>query len=80
MTQIHSIKISGEVTSFTDAKQESLIIVRNAMYKHKIISVNYTTYNLWQEQDTINPRIYADVLLLCQDQVNSETISGMSGD
>ena len=34
------------------------------MYKHKIVSVNYTTYDLRREQDTINPRTRADILLL----------------
>ena len=64
LEQIHGIEFSGEVTSFTDAKRESLIIVQNAIYEHKIVSVNYPTYDLQQEQDTINPRTCADILLL----------------
>ena len=64
LERIHSIEFSGEVTSFTDAERESLVIVQNAMYEHKIVSVNYTTYDLRQEQDMINPRTHADILLL----------------
>ena len=34
------------------------------MYLHQVMRVNYTSYDMRREQDTINPRNHADVLLL----------------
>ena len=39
-------------------------IVNNRLYKHKTMRVNYTTYDMQREQDTINPRTCPDILLL----------------
>ena len=33
-------------------------------YHHKTLQVNYTTYDLWREQDTINPVTRADIMVL----------------
>lgn len=38
--------------------------VRNRIYFHKVIRFNYTTYDLRRDQDTVNPRTHADVIVL----------------
>jgi hypothetical protein len=34
------------------------------MYRHKVLRVNYTTYDMRRSQDSLNPRTHADVMVL----------------
>ncbi|EIW86100.1 hypothetical protein CONPUDRAFT_35795, partial [Coniophora puteana RWD-64-598 SS2] len=47
---------------------DSLIISKEKLYEHKTLRVNFTTYDLRREHDTINPRSHADIMLLSQDE------------
>lgn len=49
---------------YSPAELDSLIIGDERIYEHKTICINYTTYDLRQEQDTINPRSRADIIVL----------------
>jgi hypothetical protein len=37
------------------------------MYAHKILRINYTSYDLRRCQDSINPRTHADIMVLSPD-------------
>ncbi|KAG1838849.1 hypothetical protein DFJ58DRAFT_640426, partial [Suillus subalutaceus] len=37
------------------------------IFKHSILHVNYTTYNLQRKQDTINPCTHADIMVLAHE-------------
>ncbi|KIJ07352.1 hypothetical protein PAXINDRAFT_121100, partial [Paxillus involutus ATCC 200175] len=50
--------------TFTVAQRNSVVIVNNLLYRHKVLRVNYTTYDLRRAQDSLNPRTHADVMLL----------------
>ncbi|KAI0743239.1 hypothetical protein BC629DRAFT_1275165, partial [Irpex lacteus] len=50
--------------SFSDEERHSLSFVNNRIYRHKVIRVNYTTYDLRRGQDSLNPRTQADIMLL----------------
>ncbi|KAG1849714.1 hypothetical protein F4604DRAFT_1971016, partial [Suillus subluteus] len=54
----------SEECTFTAAQRNSLIILNNKIYKHKVLRVNYTTYNLRRAQDSLNPCTHADIMLL----------------
>ncbi|KAG6872953.1 hypothetical protein C0995_004837 [Termitomyces sp. Mi166 len=41
-----------------------LIIKDQMIYEHKTLCINYTTYNNWHDQDTINPHQQSDVMVL----------------
>jgi len=49
---------------FTGAERQQLHIVKNRIYHHKALRINYTTYDCRRDQDTINPRAHADVMML----------------
>ena len=49
---------------FTDEERANMIIINNHMYRHRVVRVNYTTYNNRREQDTINPHTRADIMML----------------
>jgi hypothetical protein len=38
--------------------------VNNRIYKHKVMRVNYTTYDLRRAQDSLNSRTHADIMVL----------------
>lgn len=40
------------------------------MFRHKVLRVNFTTYNLRRAQDSINPRTHGDVMVLSDDEEN----------
>ncbi|THU90531.1 hypothetical protein K435DRAFT_864214 [Dendrothele bispora CBS 962.96] len=54
-------------TEFSDEDRRNLTFVSNLLYIHKYLRINYTTYDLRREQDSINPRTQPDVLLLAED-------------
>ncbi|KAI6011633.1 hypothetical protein EDC04DRAFT_2580349, partial [Pisolithus marmoratus] len=49
---------------FSDEDRDSLVIINNLMYEHSVLRVNYTTYDLWCEQDSINPRTQPDIMMV----------------
>jgi hypothetical protein len=59
---------------FTDKDRVSISFANNRMYRHKVMRVNYTTYDLRREQDSLNPRTHADIMLLAhEDEESTQT-------
>ncbi|KAJ8592981.1 hypothetical protein M405DRAFT_732338, partial [Rhizopogon salebrosus TDB-379] len=54
--------------TFTPAQRNSLIIVDNKIYRHKVLRINYTTYDLRRAQDSLNPRMHADIMVLANEE------------
>ncbi|THV06114.1 hypothetical protein K435DRAFT_849214 [Dendrothele bispora CBS 962.96] len=57
---------------FTDLDCQHLTFVSNRIYKHKYLRVNYTSYDLRREQDSINPRTQPDIMMLAGDSDDSD--------
>ncbi|KAF8156614.1 hypothetical protein B0H34DRAFT_658016 [Crassisporium funariophilum] len=55
---------NGVEPTFTDDERDSVEIIYNWMYRHKTMCVNYTTYDMQREQDTVNPRTRPDIMVL----------------
>ncbi|KAG1820939.1 uncharacterized protein BJ212DRAFT_1239021, partial [Suillus subaureus] len=49
---------------FTDEEHNSVIIPNNTIYSVHTMQIYYTTYDLRQEYDTVNPRTHANVMVL----------------
>ncbi|KAI0349313.1 hypothetical protein OH77DRAFT_1507530 [Trametes cingulata] len=49
---------------FSNAQCNGLEIQGDRIYRHKILRVNYTTYDMRRDQDTINPRTHPDIMML----------------
>lgn len=56
---------TGEL--YTLAQLDGINIEHDRIYRHKTLRVNYTTYDLRRDQDNINPRTHADVMMLSDD-------------
>lgn len=59
----------GDEMLFTAHQRNMVTFVQNRIYRHKVLRINYTTYDLRRAQDTLNPRTHADVMVLaCEDE------------
>jgi hypothetical protein len=56
----------GDELEFTANDRRSVIIENNEIYRHKVLRVNYTTYDLRRGQDSLNPRVagHSDFMVL----------------
>jgi hypothetical protein len=56
----------GDELDFSPSDRRNVILVKNTIYRHKVLRVNYTTYDLRRAQDSLNPRIqgHGDVMVL----------------
>ncbi|KAK7689177.1 hypothetical protein QCA50_007868 [Cerrena zonata] len=55
----------GEDFDFSLAERASIRIEQNRLYKHKVVRVHYTSYDMLRSTDSINPRVpdHANILL-----------------
>ncbi|TFK81828.1 hypothetical protein K466DRAFT_648231 [Polyporus arcularius HHB13444] len=58
--------LAGRPTSRDPTPEEciNVRIDRGRLYIHKITRVNWTSYDMRREQDSINPRMHADIMML----------------
>src|SRR5712664_2724448 len=54
----------GDEEEFSDSGLNTVRIVDNRIYSAKVLRVNYTTYDIRRDQDSMNPRTNADVMVL----------------
>ena len=62
--QLLNCQYDGDDIEFSPDEHTKVIIHGDWIYCHKVLRINYTTYNLRCEQDSLNPRIHADVMVL----------------
>ncbi|KAJ7174906.1 hypothetical protein C8R46DRAFT_1161271 [Mycena filopes] len=55
---------SGDGSEFTELERAKVLIVNHRLYRHKVLRINYTSYDLRRGQDSMNPRTHADVMML----------------
>jgi hypothetical protein len=60
----------GDKYNFTDQEQQDVTLVNNRMYRHKVLCVNYTTYDCRCAQDWLNPRTHSDIMVLAHEDDN----------
>ena len=58
----------GDENTFTQEDRRSVYFTKNRIYHHKTVRINYTTYDLRRDQDSINPQRRADVMLLSHEE------------
>jgi hypothetical protein len=58
-------KLTGEddEDNITNNHRREIIICGDQLYRHKVLRVHYTTYDLRRCQDSINPRTHADIMV-----------------
>ena len=58
------LEYDGDEYNFTDSERDTVIIEKDRLYRHRVVRVNYTTYDNRRAQDTINPRTQPDIMIL----------------
>lgn len=59
---------SSTADEFTSADRNKIEILRNTVYFHQILRINYTTYDMRRDQDIINVHTRSDVMVLSDDE------------
>ncbi|KAH9955649.1 hypothetical protein BC827DRAFT_1141033, partial [Russula dissimulans] len=49
--------------TFTNSERSTVQIAGECIYHCKTLRINYTTYNIRRDVDTINPRTYPDIMV-----------------
>src|SRR6266487_3624509 len=49
---------------FTDQERRSVLIRNNHIFQHQVLRINYTTYDIRRNQDSINVSRQSDVMVL----------------
>jgi len=60
----NNVPYDGDEYEFSDEHRDSITFVGNRMYKHKVMRINYTTYDLHRTQDSINVRAHLHLMTL----------------
>ncbi|KAJ7330330.1 hypothetical protein DFH08DRAFT_926009 [Mycena albidolilacea] len=55
---------SGNGQEFSTSERNRLLIVNDRVYRHKVLRINYTSYDVHRGQDSMNPRTHADIMML----------------
>ena len=62
---------NGDEYELSDEDQSCLLIQDHQFFEHAFLCINYMTYDLRWEQDSVNPHTRADILLLSQEDERS---------
>lgn len=65
----------GDEHTYSDADLATVKIVNNWIYSHKILHVNYTSYDMRRAQDSINPRTHSDIMMLSHENEDLDSVS-----
>jgi hypothetical protein len=64
----------GDESEYTDKEHSLVRIIGDCIYSSKVLRVNYTTYDVCRDQDSMNPRTHCDVMVLSPEAgVNAHT-------
>ncbi|KIJ57919.1 hypothetical protein HYDPIDRAFT_141904 [Hydnomerulius pinastri MD-312] len=67
LARLRGLAYNGDEYDFSDEDRDCILLRDNKIFEHSLLRVNYTTYDLRREQDTINPLTRADIMLLSQE-------------
>ncbi|KAF8838869.1 hypothetical protein BDN67DRAFT_991113 [Paxillus ammoniavirescens] len=64
LARLCGLTYDSDEYDFSDEDRKCVVITNNKMYHHSMFRVNYTTYDLQREQDTVNPLTCANIMVL----------------
>jgi hypothetical protein len=53
--------------TFSDNERNTVHIINNRIYSTKVLRINYTTYDMRRDQDSMNPRTHCDVMVVARE-------------
>ncbi|KAJ3494201.1 hypothetical protein NLJ89_g10856 [Agrocybe chaxingu] len=64
LSRLLNCAYDGDEHPFSAQDRREVIIENNTIYRHKVLRINYTTYDIRRDQDSLNPRTHADIMVL----------------
>jgi hypothetical protein len=58
----------NEEQGYSDKERFCLSIWNDRLYRHKVLRINYITYDMRRNQDSIIPQTHADIMTLSQEE------------
>ena len=71
LTRLLGQAYDGDEQLFTSTERSNVVIFKDRIYCHKVLCINYTTYDMRRAQDSLNPRNCADVMVLAHEDDES---------
>jgi hypothetical protein len=71
LSRILGHQYDGDEMEFSSAKHAQVLFVNDRIFQHKVIHVNYTTYDLCHSQDSLNPCTHTDIMVLGHEDDNT---------
>ncbi|EMD38896.1 hypothetical protein CERSUDRAFT_36222, partial [Gelatoporia subvermispora B] len=63
----------GDERVYSNKERAKICFKQNKLFQHKKIQINYTTYDMWHAQDSVNPRTHGDIMLLSHEDDDNDT-------
>ncbi|KAK6972044.1 GLOBIN domain-containing protein [Favolaschia claudopus] len=71
LARLLDLPYDGDGLDFSDQDLLDVTVLHDRIYTHKIMRINFTTYDMGRDQDTINPRTNSDIMVLShEDEVD----------
>jgi hypothetical protein len=67
LARYNNIPYDGDEHAFSDADRQSMVFLRDRIYSHNVLRINYTTYDMCRAQDSINIRAHPFVMVLAHE-------------
>lgn len=67
-----NIPYDGDEHAFSDAERDKISFVSSRIYKHDVFRVNYTSYDMRREQDSVNVRTHPYIMVLAHEDEDEE--------
>jgi hypothetical protein len=67
LTRILGRDYDGNDEPFSEQDRASIKFVKPQIYQHKVLHINYSTYDGRREQDSLNPRTHANVIVFAHE-------------
>ncbi|KIJ11124.1 hypothetical protein PAXINDRAFT_15944 [Paxillus involutus ATCC 200175] len=71
LARLRGMAYNGDEYDFSDQDRDCILFHDNKFFEHSVLQINYTTYDLRRDQDSINPRTRADIMVLSQEDERS---------
>ncbi|EGN98437.1 hypothetical protein SERLA73DRAFT_123743 [Serpula lacrymans var. lacrymans S7.3] len=68
LSRILQCTYDGDEYIYTDNDRNNVHILDNQIYQGKVLRINYTTYDMRQEHDLVNPRTRYNVMVLSREK------------
>ena len=67
LARLQHPKWSGNGREFSDKERQQVIFANERIYRHKIMRVNYTTYDVRRGQDSLSSRKRSNIMMLARE-------------